>query len=153
MVSFARRFAPGHDAEVAEGITQDALLLILKRRIVLPEEDHRAIGVVMQVIRNVGHNRRRHDEIRAAATLDEDRSVVTADGDESWKALWRAQTRRDINAALVTLTPAEQEVVTLHVIHDLSFKELAERRGCAIRTAKELYRRALPKLRSALRDC
>jgi RNA polymerase sigma factor (sigma-70 family) len=155
MVSFARRFAPEHDPEIAEGITQDALLMILERRVALPDDDHRAIGVVMHVIRNVGRNRRRHEELRRAKTLNEEtlddgRRIPVTAGDASWRPLWRVRTSREVTAALDCLTPAEREVVTLHVIHDLSLKEVAELRGCAIRTVKELYRRAVPKLRAAL---
>jgi RNA polymerase sigma factor (sigma-70 family) len=152
MVSFARRFAPEHDAENAEGITQDALLMILERRVALPDDDHRAIGVVMHVIRNVARNRRRHEELRRTKTVEEDRRIPVTAEDASWRALSRGRTSREVTAALVGLTHAEREVVTLHVIHDLSLKEVAERRGCAIRTVKELYRRAVPKLRAALRE-
>ena len=55
--------------------------------------------------------------------------------------------REDIDRLLAPLTPLEREVVTLHVLDELKFREVAEVMGKGLSAVLVTYHRAMKKLR------
>lgn len=147
MVSFARTITPQMGGAAAEGIVQDALVLILDRPVTLPEADPDALAVVMGYIRNVALNRRRKDLVRQSEQLDARHAELRSD---AWVEAWRIQARRDFEAAYEGLTPGERGVVRARLLGGRSFKEIADDRHCGVKSVKELYRRGRRKMRQEL---
>jgi RNA polymerase sigma factor (sigma-70 family) len=152
LVSFARRFAPLSSVETAEGIVQDALLVMLEHSIQLPDVEREALAVVMRVIENAGRNRRRRDSVRAHVRLEDERLLAVGRGGRSWRLAWESRLRIAWQDALCHLTPAEREVTELHVDRGMTFDEIAMHRGCSPKTAKELYGRSRRKLRNLIKE-
>jgi predicted DNA-binding protein (UPF0251 family) len=57
----------------------------------------------------------------------------------------------ELEGALATLTEDEQSVVALKWVHDITLKQIAERKGMSIDTVKRLHKRGLAKLTIAMR--
>jgi RNA polymerase sigma-70 factor, ECF subfamily len=67
-------------------------------------------------------------------------------------SLLKREQRDRLQEALTKLRPAEREVFLLRQDGELTFEEIARRRGCPVGTAKPLMHTALRKLRQALND-
>jgi len=151
MVRFALRFLPGREEAIAEEIVQDALIRMLKGPVVLPTGEQEGLAVLCKVVENTARNRRRSEEMRRMQLFDDDRAAYGSEV-SFWGTLRTLELRRDLDAALESLTPGQRQVVEMHLVGGLTFAEVAEARGCAAKTAKELYRRGRRKLMEALKD-
>jgi RNA polymerase sigma-70 factor (ECF subfamily) len=88
--------------------------------------------------RQIGPERRIDMELRPSAQPD------------SSEAAAYAEQRLAVTSALAQLPPEQRQVVVLHVIGSLRFREIAEQTGESINTVQSRYRYGLEKLRSLL---
>ncbi len=127
-------------AEEAEDVVHDVFAAILRRRQGAAALQHPRAYLLTAVRRQVLNRRRKRRE----APLPEDMLVswVDAVGDRD-RAI-------DVDRAIRELPEEQREVVTLRVLADLTFREIAEVLEIPENTATSRYRRALDKLRARL---
>jgi RNA polymerase sigma factor (sigma-70 family) len=86
-------------------------------------------------------NRQPHEE-KWVATLVED--------DEPESQMMRAQSAREIERALNTLTPYQREVLKLFFVEELEYTEIATRLDESVRSVTRQFRKSYDKLRHEL---
>lgn len=128
--------------EVAEDLTQEALLRAASKIAQLPAEE--VMPYLRRTVINLWKNRIRRVAVerRARARL-KGPAEVAAPADEPDAELWMAVRR---------LPPGQRACVVLRYYEDLSEQQVAETLGCSIGTVKSSTSRALSKLRTEFRD-
>jgi RNA polymerase sigma-70 factor (ECF subfamily) len=107
-------------------------------------------GWVWRVSVNAGRDLRKYLRRRKARPLHTAESSAVCRRASPADNLLKREQRDRLQAALTKLRPAEREVFLLRQDGDLTFEEIARRRGCPVGTAKPLMHTALRKLREAL---
>ena len=95
--------------------------------------------------RNVNRKNRQIGSERVNAT-----SLRTAHESDSSKAVANAEQQQVVAHALAQMPLEQRQVVVLHVLGSLRFREIARQTGVSIHTIQSRYRYGLEKLRSLL---
>jgi RNA polymerase sigma-70 factor (ECF subfamily) len=95
--------------------------------------------------RNVNRKNRRIGSERLTTA-----SRRATDGPDSSKAVASAEQRQFVSHALAQMPQEQRQVVVLHVLGSLRFREIARQTGVSINTIQSRYRYGLEKLRSLL---
>jgi RNA polymerase sigma factor (sigma-70 family) len=90
--------------------------------------------------------------IRARNRLPHDEKWVAnlIDNEEPQSQLMRAQSEREIERALNTLTPYQREVLKLFFVEELEYTEIATQLGESVRSITRQFRKSYDKLRLEL---
>lgn len=91
------------------------------------------------------HRQRLHPQLDLATYSD-------GEDDIALRMIESLQTGSAVRAALAALGPAQQRMVALAFLEDLSHAEIAERTGLPVGTVKSHIRRGLQSLRRSLHD-
>lgn len=142
----AHALAVSGDRNLAEDAVQDVLLLLVERPALIAGISHPP-GYVARMVRNraIDLMRRQGRAVSDSAALADLALVAPgpdADADQAAR----------LNAALAQLPPEQREVVTLKIVHGLTFAAIAETTGTTLNTAASRYRYALEKLTHLLED-
>jgi RNA polymerase sigma factor (sigma-70 family) len=86
-------------------------------------------------------NRQPHDEKWVAGLIDDE---------EPESQLMRAQSAREIERALNTLTPYQREVLKLFFVEEMEYTEIATHLGESVRSITRQFRKSYAKLRYEL---
>jgi RNA polymerase sigma-70 factor (ECF subfamily) len=138
----------GVDADTAEDIAQETLLLVWRKAHLFVEQKGSIATWIYTIARNV-----RIDRIRRqmpVTELPEDLNGTPSDEELPDDTLNREQQRQRIREALATLPADQYEVVQLSYIEGLSHQEIAERTGAPLGTIKSRMRLAYQKIREAV---
>jgi len=125
---------------------------------------HRAMDAVQDALVSCLHSEARPDAplaylctcVRRAARKVQMRETRESplDAESRWLAVDESSENAvfadQANRAMRDLSPAQREVVILHLHHGLRFREIAELQDRSINTITSQYRRALQQLRSLL---
>jgi RNA polymerase sigma-70 factor, ECF subfamily len=140
----------GADANVAEELAQETLLMVWRKAALYSGEKGSATTWIFTIARNLRIDRlRREVAWQPLPEGAEDEPSTDPLPDEELDT----RERRDrVRAALAELPPDQSEVVTLSYIEGLSHSEIAERLGLPLGTVKSRMRLAYQKVRSAVED-
>lgn len=120
--------------EEAEDVTQDAYVRFVER-IHSYKDGTNPYAFLATIVRNLAY-----DELRR-------RDRETVEYDEGLDGREEESPKEDIDRLLAPLTPLEREVVTLHVLDELKFREVASVMGKSLSAVLVTYHRAIRKLR------
>ena len=140
----------GADANVAEDLAQETLLMVWRKAQLYSDEKGSATTWIFTIARNL-----RIDKLRREVAwqpmpegADEEPSDDIAPDEEVSE-----RERRDKVRAVIKLLPEDQtQVVTLSYIEGLSHSEIAEKLGLPLGTVKSRMRLAYAKIREAVED-
>jgi RNA polymerase sigma factor (sigma-70 family) len=142
-VSTAERALFACARPMAEDLVADVMVDILRGGIIgLPTGDGGAVRFVDGVIRNRARHLNRR-EGRLDQFEDDHAGVQTSD---PWRQATCILLVHDVERALMQLTPREREIVRLHWLLQWTTPEIALELRIAVRTVKELLRRAKHRL-------
>jgi len=150
LLRYARTIAP--DAQLAEDLVQDTLLRALQRA----ESFHGDASLASwlhRILHNLAVDRFRRD--REDATDDVGREVEQRWREDSYTVdaaivVERAETRQELEDALVRLPVIYRTVVVLHDAEGMTVAEIAEVQGVGLPAAKQRLRRGRMMLVDAL---
>ena len=132
------------DPNDAEDVCQDAFIRALERL-----DECRTPSLfrawLVTIVRNVGHNHRRHERLRQGEPITDDAVFPSSDRTDSMAE--RGELRRLLLGALAALGTRQREVVLLHDLEGLRHREIAFRLG----VSEEMSRRHLSDARARLR--
>ncbi len=108
---------------------------------------------ILTIVRNVCYSRLR-DSRRAEAVepFDDDAHGVIADGPEANAAAWQEIRSEMLQQALAQLAPESREVVVLHSLEGLSYRDIAAVTNVPIGTVMSRLARARQKLEATVLD-
>jgi len=135
----------------AEDVAQDALVEICKSISTFRGSSSLATWVYRVAANVCLQHRRKHAP--QTVPLEEDIAGLAADpspGPES--ETLRNETRSQVDAAVESLPPMHRDVVILHELHGLTYRECAGVLQCPVGTVKSRLSSAFRKLRELLRD-
>lgn len=136
------------DPALAEDVVQDVFVALAESVSRLSTRGSLK-GYLIQAVRNRSRNVNRAARVRAVQPDDHlDLEVDFIAQPEGWMIL-QDQHRR-LYEALDQLPRDQREVVTLHLLADLTFKQIAQVQQGLINTIQSRYRYGLDKLRSLL---
>jgi RNA polymerase sigma-70 factor (ECF subfamily) len=152
-----RHFAPriksyllkvGADAATAEEVMQETLVAVWRKAGHFDPAKASASTWIFTIARNLridAFRRERRPE------LDPDDPALTPEGPEAPDArILAEQTAATVNAALESLSSAEQEILRMAYFQDKAQTAISEQMGIPLGTVKSRVRRAFVKLREAL---
>jgi len=150
LLRYARTIAP--DSYQAEDLVQDTLLRALQRA-ELFHGDASLASWLHKILHNLAIDRFRRD--REDATEDVEREVEQRWRDESYTVdaatvVERAETREELEDALVRLPVIYRTVVVLHDAEGMTVAEIADVQGVGLPAAKQRLRRGRMMLVDAL---
>lgn len=152
-ISFLLRKALVEDFDDAADIVQEAVLKILEHKVAVPEDKERRDSTFLSTLVNVARDHRKAARIRRAIPIDDGRASadeIAGGVDRAWRICGRLEAKQWVADALDRLTEAEREVVELRHLREWTIAEIAEHRGCAPQTVRNLLRRALAKSRQEM---
>ena len=110
----------------ADDVCQDAFIRAL-RRIDDCRNPDRFRAWLMAIVRNMAHNKRDHNRIRAAAPLE--KAYSAASGDDPLADAGRAELRGHLKEAMTHLTELQRRVLDLYDLEGWSHGEIASELG------------------------
>lgn len=142
-------FLRAHGAEDPEGLTQDVFLKLLPQ---LPTVQGGAEGVrrltfTIARARLIDAARAR---TRTGIAVEYDPQLDARSVDSAETEVARLESAERVRALLAQLPDDQREVVTLRVVADLSLEQVADVMGRSVGAIKQLQRRGMLTLRSAL---
>jgi RNA polymerase sigma-70 factor, ECF subfamily len=151
---FARQMSG--ESSVAEDVTQDVFLILLRRAELYDPQRGSLSTYLMRIARN--EILRRLDRDRAHVVLVEEEAAPGKDTDENLIVrsnplgnLMRDEEIESVRQAVLALPPHYREVVVLCDLEEMSYGEAAALLGCAIGTVRSRLHRARALLKSRLR--
>jgi RNA polymerase sigma-70 factor (ECF subfamily) len=135
------------DGMDAEDACHDGFLQALERLDQLRRPD-RFAGWLLQIVRNRARNLRGYLKVRSTIPLDAEIAGADDENDGPAAPVERAELRRELEAALGTLTEVQREVVLLHDMEGWKHREIAE----ALGLSEGMSRQHLMAARRALRQ-
>jgi len=143
--SFLVALATVRDRAEAEDVCQEAFIRALSRLQDCRSPD-RFGAWLATIVRNVGHNSRRHRHLRRTEPLA-DHTYLKAVG-QTDDSIQRRELRETLLGALGRLSPMQREVVLLHDLEGLRHREV----GAQLGLSEAMSRRHLSDARATLRD-
>ena len=140
----------GADANVAEELAQETLLMVWRKAALYSGEKGSATTWIFTIARNLRIDRLRREV--AWQPLPEGADDEPSTDPLPDEELDTRERRDRVRAALAELPPDQSEVVTLSYIEGLSHAEIAERLGLPLGTVKSRMRLAYQKVRAAVED-
>ena len=140
----------GADANVAEELAQETLLMVWRKAALYSGEKGSATTWIFTIARNLRIDRLRREV--AWQPLPEGADDEPSTDPLPDEELDTRERRDRVRAALAELPPDQSEVVTLSYIEGLSHAEIAERLGLPLGTVKSRMRLAYQKVRVAVED-
>lgn len=131
----------------ADDICQDAFVTALERLEQCRNPD-RFLAWLLTIVRNQAHSHYRREAVRRASPLDDMTSLSS--GSDTARSLERRDLRERLLDALAELTETQREVVLLHDLEGWKHREIADRLGLAVGTARSHLHYARRKLRKLL---
>jgi RNA polymerase sigma-70 factor (ECF subfamily) len=151
---FARQMSG--ESSVAEDVTQDVFLILLRRAELYDPQRGSLSTYLMRIARN--ETLRRLDRDRAHVVLVEEDAAPDKDTDENLIVrsnplgnLMRDEVIESVRQAILALPPHYREVVVLCDLEEMSYSEAAASLGCAIGTVRSRLHRARALLKRRLR--
>jgi RNA polymerase sigma-70 factor (ECF subfamily) len=144
-MAFLVAFAQVGNRQDAEDVCQDAFVRCWERMREC-RDPSRVSHWIMTIVRNTAHNRREYLSLRATEQLDAGLSVAAPERPDRDASLENLRSR--LTAALLTLPPAQREVVLLHDYEGWRHAEIAKRLG----VSELMSRRRLSDGRKRLRE-
>lgn len=130
----------------AEDVCQDAWVRALERLDGLRHAE-RFLPWLLQVVRNVAHNRREHGRLRRAAPLDSPAAAAVADARQDPAQVVLAAR---LEAALAVLGQTQREIVLLHDLEGWDHRAIAAALGLTETNSRQHLFQARRRLRQAL---
>ena len=140
----------GADAGTAEDLAQETLFTVWRRASLYAADKGSAATWIFAIARNLRIDRLRREV--PWQELPEDRLEGAASEALPDEALAEKERQLRVRAALASLPPEQQEVVTLSYLEGLSHGEIAARLGLPLGTVKSRMRIAYQKIRAGLED-
>lgn len=140
----------GADAGTAEDLAQETLFTVWRRASLYAADKGSAATWIFAIARNLRIDRLRREV--PWQELPEDRLEGAASEALPDEALAEKERQVRVRAALASLPPEQQEVVTLSYLEGLSHGEIAARLGLPLGTVKSRMRIAYQKIRAGLED-
>ena len=140
----------GADPATAEDLAQETLLTVWRRASLYAEDKGSAGTWIFAIARNLRIDRlRREMPWQELPEGHEEQAGSEMPADE---ALAEKERQVRVRAALATLPPEQQAVVSLSYLEGLSHGEIADRLSVPVGTVKSRMRIAYQKIRAALED-
>jgi len=98
---------------------------------------------------NAARNKARSEHVRLAVALD-DISPVPTDSEKADRWVIQKEESRRISQALMNIPFDQREVVVLHLLGEMKFRQIAQLQSVSIKTSQSRYRYGIDKLRSIL---
>jgi RNA polymerase sigma-70 factor (ECF subfamily) len=150
---FRFAFQMGGSAEIAEEVTQDVFMVVIKSAVRYDPSRGSVAAYLYGVARNFVL-RRLEEERPYITTLDDPESeqvgLATSEQDPLGD-LTRNERIESLRKAVLALPPAYREVVVLCDLHELDYAEAASALGCAIGTIRSRLHRARALLTEKMR--
>ena len=135
------------DSQLAQDAVQEAFLGVWRTAAAFDPRRGKASTWLLTLVHRRAVDIVRREDRRRAAPIDD---APVASGDATDEAAELLEQRREVQAALAVLTPAEREAIELAYYGGLSQSEIAERLGVPLGTIKSRMFAGLAKLRDAL---
>jgi RNA polymerase sigma-70 factor (ECF subfamily) len=136
------------DAEIANDLTQSAFLKFLLQK-EKPQGQEHAHRLLFTIARTTLIDHWRVEGKRAHVSIDEVPELSGNMRDPQEEAMF-AEEKRFIGAALAQLAADEAEIVALRLAGDVSYDAVAAVVGVSVANARQIYSRALKKLKQTL---
>jgi RNA polymerase sigma-70 factor, ECF subfamily len=146
--AYAVAFSVIDDPVDAEDICQDAFVRVIERLDECRAPD-RFAAWFFRIVRSTSHNFRRRERLRRGEPLDD---TSARSMDDPVREAERADLRRRLGKALVTLSDVESEVVLLHDLEGWTHSAIATALGVSEVSSRQHLFVARRKLRENLRD-
>ncbi len=143
----------GGSAEIAEEVTQDVFMLVIKSALRYDASRGSVAAFLYGVARNFVL-RRLEEERHYITALDDseiDPAALVASEQDALGDLTRNERIESLRKAVLALPPAYREVVVLCDLHELDYAEAAGALGCAIGTVRSRLHRARALLTEKMR--
>jgi RNA polymerase sigma-70 factor (ECF subfamily) len=140
----------GADANTAEELAQETLLMVWRKAGLYSGEKGSATTWIFTIARNIRIDRLRKELTWVALPDGYDQQASSESTPD--EALAEEERRVRVQRALADLPPDQHEVVLLSYIDGLSHSEIAERLGLPLGTVKSRMRLAYLKIRGAVED-
>ena len=137
-----------HDTNLAEDVVHDVFLRFVQSGDKIKLKGSLKGYLRTCVVNNV-RNRSRGKGLRGYVGLDEIEPVAGETNRPDRWAMCREESGR-ISHALTQIPLEQREVVVLHLVGDMKFREIAKLEGVSIKTIQSRYRYGLDKLRPML---
>ena len=137
-----------HDLDIAEDIVQDVFLIFAQSG-----DKIRLRGSLKAYLRkcvvNSAYNKTRAIRVRSSVKIDESDSLAEElKQPDHW--ITCSEESQRICDALAQIPSEQREVVDLHLLGDMKFREIASLKTISLKTAQSRYRYGLEKLRLQL---
>ena len=134
-----------HSRDAAEDVAQDTFFRLWERRRTL-RVDGSLRGFLYQVARNLAITERRRGRVQQRAEL----ALLGEQDSATFVEVPEASPHRHLLRAVNSLPPRRREVLLLHAVHGLSYKEIGRLLGIAPQTVANQFSAALATLRQTL---
>jgi len=147
LVGFLRRRVPGDPEEAA----QEVWLRVARAEPDCPDDaSFRAYAYTVARRLVIDLHRRRKARIELVPIDDSAAERQASGGDAPDGHLEAGEVLQVVQSVLDDMKPEMAEVFRLRTLHDVPFKQIAERQGCSINTALGRHHRATKKIAAAL---
>jgi RNA polymerase sigma-70 factor (ECF subfamily) len=137
-----------YDVGVAEDVVHDVFL-----RFAQSSDQFKLNGSLKSYLRtcvvNAAHNKARAEQIRSSVNIDEIAPVAIDSNDSDYWAILKEDSVK-IADALAQLPYEQREIVVLHLLGEMKFREIAKSQNVPLKTIQSRYRYGLDKLRIML---
>lgn len=138
--------------DTAAELTQEAYLRLLAFS--GQETIRHPRAFLYQTAKNLALDHLRKDKVQALHVADLDEAAqVPADQPSAERVLLDRERVDQFLAAMETMPPRSREVFVLHRVHELSYRQIAERLNISESAVEKNIMRALTHCRRALQDC
>ncbi len=133
----------------AEDVLQDAYLRVwtMAGRYNVGSTPGRPVGWLLTILRNLAYSKLRTQK-RSVPLSTEDLDLFFAD-----RPAVSSEDRLVLDAALLTLSEEERQIILLHAAGGLKHREIAQLLGLPLSTVLSKYRRTLKKLKTHWEEC
>lgn len=138
----------GADANVAEELTQETLLMVWRKAALYSGDKGSATTWIFTIARNLRIDRLRREV--AWQPLPEGAAEQASDDPAPDEELAERERREKVREVLASLPPDQSEVVNLSYVEGLSHSEIAERLKLPLGTVKSRMRLAYGKIRESI---
>ena len=135
------------DINTAEDVVHDVFCKFIESR-----DKFKSVGslkcFLTTCVVNLARDKLRARQLQTCELDEAARSVLDSTNPEHY-AIFSEQSR-NLNCAIAQLALEQREVIMLHLLGDMKFREIASLLGISINTVKSRYRYGLEKLRTLL---